>query len=102
MEGSGWVFLAIALTFVGGGIAYAFARRGRTLGAAVWCSSLALVGVVLLFAARAASGWDGLSYLLVDLLFVAPAFVGSSIGLAIGIGVARRERARVASVPDES
>jgi NADH:ubiquinone oxidoreductase subunit K len=101
MEGSGWVLLAIVLAFVGGGVAYALARRHRTLGAVVWCSSLALVGVVLLFVARAASGWDGLAYLLVDLLFVAPAFVGSLIGLAIGIAVARRERVRAANVLDE-
>lgn len=100
MASYGWVFLAIGLAFVGGGVAYALARRGRTLGASIWCAVLALIEIGLLVAASVAQGWDGLAYMLVALLFAAPAFVGALIGLIVGLVVTRRVNARSAPTSD--
>lgn len=96
----GWVILAVGLTLGGGFLTYALARRGRSWAALITCLLILLVGVALLIAAESATGWDGLGYFLVVMLFVAPSFVGASFGAVLGVVIARRARSRAASIDD--
>lgn len=93
MDDAGWVFVAIGLCSGGGALAYFLARR-RVAWAIAWCLSLAALGVGLFVAASGAQGWDGLAYVAIAILFVAPTFVGSAIGTLVGFFAARRKRAR--------